>query len=403
MQTRRHILTLAAALSLAATAAAAPNGDRPLEPGPARLQLEELWRVGGLDDDENLFGVIDGVTADADGNLYLLDVQLTEVQVFSPDGEHLRNLGQEGDGPGEMRRPSEVLLLPDGSVGVVQAFPGRIIKLTLDGLPAGELRPGGDDPTAGGMFALRAAQVVGGELVCSGARMARGETTRKAVHFLASFDLGGAEKVRYLELTTEREMGRSQVREDEEFFPHAGGWTALADGRVVVAPERNGYRLEVRTPDGQVQAELTRPYRAWQRTEEEKAEVSSMMGRFGPRNRPRPDFVVLPTEKDILRVRDGGDGTVWVLPSRGVREQPAGVHSTWDVFATDGRWLRQVSVVCEGDGRNDALFFTGDGRAVLVREHAGAMRAFRGAATGEDEADAGEAQPLEIVVYRIVH
>ncbi len=215
--------------------------------------------------------------------------------------------------------------------------------------------------------------------------------------------LGGAEKVRYLELTTEREMGRSQVREDEEFFPHAGGWTALADGRVVVAPERNGYRLEVRTPDGQVQAELTRPYRAWQRTEEEKAEVSSMMGRFGPRNRPRPDFVVLPTEKDILRVRDGGDGTVWVLPSRGVREQPAGVHSTWDVFATDGRWLRQVSVVCEGDGRNDALFFTGDGRAVLVREHAGAMRAFRGAATGEDEADAGEAQPLEIVVYRIVH
>ena len=87
------------------------NGASPSE-GIETMHLEELWRVGGEDDDV-LFGVILQVRTDEEGNIYLLDSQLAQVQVYSSDGRHLRTLSREGDGPGEVRRPTDLVLLPD--------------------------------------------------------------------------------------------------------------------------------------------------------------------------------------------------------------------------------------------------------------------------------------------------
>ena len=64
--------------------------------GQETLELEELWRVGGWDDEEVLFGVITDIIADREGNFYMLDSQLNEVQVYAPDGEYLRTIGREG-------------------------------------------------------------------------------------------------------------------------------------------------------------------------------------------------------------------------------------------------------------------------------------------------------------------
>ena len=73
------------------------NSAKP-EQGVETIQLKELWRAGG-DDDEVFFGTIAQVLSDPDGNTYLMDSQLSEIQVYSPDGEFLRTLGHEGDGP----------------------------------------------------------------------------------------------------------------------------------------------------------------------------------------------------------------------------------------------------------------------------------------------------------------
>ena len=43
------------------------------------------------------FGVIGAITTDAASNVYLLDRQLAEVKVFSPDGDYLRTIGHEGE------------------------------------------------------------------------------------------------------------------------------------------------------------------------------------------------------------------------------------------------------------------------------------------------------------------
>jgi hypothetical protein len=49
------------------------NGETPRD-GITTVQLQEVWRVGG-EDDEHIFGVISDVLVDDAGNLYLLDMR----------------------------------------------------------------------------------------------------------------------------------------------------------------------------------------------------------------------------------------------------------------------------------------------------------------------------------------
>ncbi|MBU8869903.1 MAG: 6-bladed beta-propeller [Gemmatimonadales bacterium] len=378
------------------------NSGQPSD-GLRTLELEETWRIGGPEDEENLLGVIDKVLVDADGSTYLMDIQLNEVQVFSTDGEYLRTFGKEGDGPGEVRRLSDTLFLPDGNLGLIQAFPGRIIMLDMKGLPAGEFRLGAENPAAGGMFALETAAVSGDRMVLGGRRMSRTNDGRTATHFIARYDLDGNEYEVFYEATSERNFSSGQIREADNFSPISGAWALDTAGRVIVATKRNEYRLEVFLPDGSPDLVFTRPYESWRRSAEEIARMKESALPFRRRNRAAPEFVVEPTEKDILQVRTTTDGRIWVLPSRGIREQPAGIHSTWDVFEADGRFVQQVAIQCGGRGLKDALFFAGEDIVVLVKEHADAMAAFRGRG-GDDSSEGGiddDAQPLEIIHFRV--
>jgi hypothetical protein len=375
------------------------NSEQPVG-GNRVLQLQEMWRIGGEDDEENLLGVINKVMADDAGNLYLLDIQLTEVQVFSPEGDFLHSLGGPGDGPGELRRASDMVFMPDGTLGLVQGFPGRIVQVDMAGLPAGEWRLGGDDPSAGGFFALQGAACLGGQLVLSGARITRGETTRTAVNFISLFGMDQTELVTFIDKTSVREFRGADFSEKDNYFPHRGGWALAPDGRVYVAPERNGYKIEVYGPRGGVERAFSRSYESWKRTDQELEKARESMIPMRRRNRRAPDVVVEPTEKDILQMQVATDGRLWVLPSRGIKNQPSGIHSTWDLFDDQGNYAQTVSLACDGDGERDAIFFAGNDLVILVKEHAEAMTAFRGQ-SGEDQESELDARPLEVVCYRI--
>ncbi len=54
--------------------------------GVQPLELTELWRVGGDDDDDIIFGRIVDLKRHANGNLYILDNQLCQVVVISRTG-----------------------------------------------------------------------------------------------------------------------------------------------------------------------------------------------------------------------------------------------------------------------------------------------------------------------------
>jgi len=394
-------LLLQAALSSAAPIVT--NDKKSLE-GVVTVQLSERWRIGGEDDEDNLLGVVNQVLTDDQGNTYLLDIQLVEVQVFDADGIYSGTLGQRGDGPGEVRNAFGEVFLPDGTLGLIQGFPGRIVKIDLAGTPAGEFRPGGEDPAAGGFFVLRSSASFGNRLVLGGMKVSRGDNSRTATHFIAAFDPDETESARYLEKVTVRDFGRGEISEKDEYFPAQGKWALGRDGRVYVAAERNEYRIDVYSPDGTLERSITRAYDSRKRSESEMETAREMIMPAGRRGRNNVKVVVEPTEPDILNLRIDPEGWMWVLPGRGVHDQEPGVHSTWDVFDPEGTFVRQVAFACEGDGAEDALFFDGGQRAYLVREHAQAMFAFRGRGA-DNPADGGqeiEARPLEVICYEIL-
>jgi hypothetical protein len=378
------------------------NGAQPAQPGQT-MPMAELWRIGGPDDDENLLGVINEVFRDDSGRLYLLDIQLTEVLVYDEEGQYVQSLGQRGDGPGELRYVTDALLLPDGTVGLVQPFPGKIVKVDRNGVPAGEVRPGGDDPTKGGFFAMRTAASVNDHLVISGLKISRGENSRTATHFIGQLGLDGSEGHHFRELVNVREFGRQKVVELDEFFPHENGWALAPDGSVVIVPARNEYRLEVHAAGGEPRLSFSREYTSVKRTDVERERAEAMMMPWRRRNRASIEFVMEPTEPDVLQLHVADDGRIWVLPSRGVRDQAAGVHSTWDVFTPDGVFERQVAMACDANGLQDAMFFPGGDLVVVIKEHEQALWAFqaRGADDPGAETGEGEANPLEVICYRI--
>jgi hypothetical protein len=372
------------------------NGPTPRE-GRTTLTARELWRAGGEDDEDVFFGAISGVTADASGRLYVCDAQLNQVFVFSAAGQFLRALSREGDGPGEIRRPRDLLLWPDGTIGIVLGFPGRIVKLHADGTPAGEFRPGADDPTAGGMRMLDGAQLTGDGLLVCGRSMTREGETMGWTRFLSLFGMDGSERVRYLDRSSETDIGRRRFVERDSYFVDGGRWDQDEQGLVYAAPERDAYAVHVFAPDGTLLRVIEREFRPWHRDQQDKDRIGDSVVMVINGERVQPELEIEADDPAIMRLHTDREGSLWVLPSRGVREQPDGVLMTWDVFTPEGEFARQVAVVCPGDPQRDSFRFLEDGRLVVMRGAIDARQSMWGGGEGDQE----EAVPLEVVCYAL--
>jgi hypothetical protein len=365
--------------------------------GLEKIQLDEVWRAGG-EDDEDFFGLVSQVVVTDDGTVYLLDTQIAEVAVYSPTGERIDTLSRQGEGPGETRTPTNLLLMPDGTLGLCQVFPGKITRITRDGTPAGDVSLGGSDPTQGGFTTLFDAVSNAGRLVvCGESATQASPTSQNRTNFVAAIDLEGNESVRYWEKSRELDFTHFVYDEDSlgriDFRKMALG----ADGRLYLAQDRNRYAIHVYTPDGELERVIERPYEHQPREAEERERLNQTISRQ-VQQLPNPEIHVSETEPDIAAVRIGPDGNLWVESSRGGRDQPEGVFYTWDVFTPDGEFLKQVAAVCPGDGREDTLIWTPSGDAVQVTGFTDAVRSLQGGGGGAD--DDGEAAPMEIIYYR---
>ncbi len=371
------------------------NGAVPAD-GVYTMQMEELWRAGGADDEVNLFGAISQVLGDAEGNIYLLDSQLSQVHVMGPDGTPLRSLSREGDGPGEIRRPNDMFFLPDGSLGLLQIFPGRIVKVDLAGDPAGNFPFDSGNPAGGGFAVLVRGMCRDDHLVLTGIRQtfAAGQLTQN--RFLAAFDMDGNQGAVYDQSESLMDFANPTLDEVSTDFSW-GRFDIGPGGLVALAPARDAYSIQVRDREGAVLMTVTRDYEHRVRNETDLARTRAFFEAQG-RNYPVPPKITIDSnDPDIFSLRYRDDGELWVLPSQGRQDQPEGILVTYDVFDTKGRFVNQAAVSCPGDGTEDQLFPVGNDVWVLVRNLTSA--ALSAAGGGGDE-DGEEAEPMEVVCYR---
>ncbi|PJA73743.1 hypothetical protein CO151_12580 [bacterium CG_4_9_14_3_um_filter_65_15] len=373
------------------------NGAEPTG-GVQDMDLEEMWRIGGEDDEDVLLGIITRARIADKGDIYLLDAQLSQAQVFSPDGEFIKTLGRQGSGPGELTAPGDMVFMPDGTLGLVQIFPGKIVKLDLDGTPAGDFNPEVGTSTSGGFLALVSCRSAGGNLALAGIQISMDTSTMTQVrtYFLRSFAIDGQQTASYIERpVTWKFDSNFKFREiDNDFI-----WWRMdvgPDGKVVSCIPRYGYALSVWNPDGTLDRVIERQYEPWTRTDKVKQRFQSIMEAQAAQFPPGTPVEVEDQEQDIEDLRVDKDGNIWVLPSREMFEPQEGFFATYDVFSPDGQFTRQVRVKCEGDPSVDRLLFAGD-RVFVVT---GFWDAVLQANSAPDE-DVEEAEPMSVICYKV--
>jgi len=377
------LVTLGTGMALA-DAPAIANGSEPRD-GSQLLQFEEVWHRGHEDDDL-IFGSVITVEVGPDESLYALDTQLAQVHVFDAAGELLRTLSREGEGPGETRRPEDLVFFADGSLGLVQYINGRIIRIDLDGTPLDSMMPPGYNAQAGGAISsIRRARYRAGTLAVNGTRVSPTDDGMMRTQYLVRCDTDGQVLSEYAARSTASQLIRDGWIEKDNYFCSHERWDIDEQGRVIAADERNEYRLSVWNGDGSLAFTFGREAKPWRRTEAQKQEIRDAVTVLRDGERVEVKVEVEDDEPAVRELRCMPDGEIWVLPARGAREQEPGILATWDIFDAEGVFIRQVALACQGDLEEDKLVFLEGRRAALIRGQVQARRNTYGGSRGEEK------------------
>jgi hypothetical protein len=360
--------------------------------GEATLQLDELWRVGD-DESDVLLGVVSELLVDDAGNVYVLDNQLSEIQVLGPDGEWLRTIGREGEGPGEFRNGGDMFWAPNGQVGVLQMWPGKIVMITPDGLPgdtyALPYKKGGNMQTASrGMG--RAGRIV----LAGSAWTSNDDGEQMQLAYLKAFDMEGNEVAGFHEASRQMNFGNWEFQE-KRFVDFQRRWAAADDGRVAAALSFDDYRIHVWNADGTLDRIIERPdHEPLERTAEETETFQAIYDRITRWN-PGSTFKISDTHQAVERLHFGADGSLWVQTAADIFRTADGHFTSFDVYDREGRFVQRVHLDLEADAMTDEVFMLG-GRIYLVTDlRSSWMSALAVEGMAED------AEPISIIAHAI--
>jgi hypothetical protein len=370
----------------------------------SELKLEELWRIGGFDDDE-IFGVITSLFLADNGEIFMLDAQLNEVKVYSEDGEFLRSIGRAGEGPGEFRFAFGHFEVPGGNVGVLQAFPPKIVMLTPEGDPAGEYPI--PEHTGSGFQIIISAQGAGENLAMM--QMVNEQTgggagfLRKEVLTLVPYNSSAGVDV--TSKSTELNLGNPVIDEIGWTGMINGRWGAFADGRVVACKSFEDYEIEVYNADGSLDRLIRMDYEPRKRSADEKAFTLDVFEKSTGRQLPLPNkrFEISDFFPSVGPIQTRDDGSLWVLSSNGQHGAEEGTMGVYDVFDAKGRFAQQFTLVgSEGiDMTDDLVIMEGDNLFVITDFLPSIVALQGGGGAGEEEEEDEDTEPMQIICYRL--
>jgi len=129
---------------------------------PSDGELVSDLSIGVLDGaPEYQFGEVRALAVDGPGNIYVLDGHGPVIRKYAPDGTYLYDIGREGEGPGEYKRPdSGLVFTPDGRLVLRDPGNGRISIYSPDGDYEGSWPVAGSMNTSNPMIATRTNDVL---------------------------------------------------------------------------------------------------------------------------------------------------------------------------------------------------------------------------------------------------
>jgi hypothetical protein len=305
----------------------------------------------------------------------------------------VRTIGRQGEGPGEFQNGADMYWGPGGEIGVVQSWPGKIVMITPEGDPgttfALPYRDGG-----GWQSASRGAGH-DGEIILAGTAWTREGEQNVQFTYLKRYDADGNERATYQDNRSEVQFGEFEF-DEKTWVDFQRRWAVANDGRVAAALGFDDYRIHVWNRDGTLDRIIERPdYPAVERTADEKKTFQAMYDAFTRWNRGST-FKVSDTHQAVERLFFREDGTLWVQSGAERWRAGDGVFTSFDVYDTQGQFVRTVAFVADADAAEDGLFFAGE-NIYVVTDLYNAMMARIG---GGDEADVDmDAEPVTVISF----
>jgi len=320
--------------------------------------LEEEVSIGvESGDDAYMLGAVRAV-AEIEGEIFVLDQQVPAVRVYDADGRHLRDLGAEGSGPGELERPESMVVGGDGRLYIRDPRNGRIMILSPQGEELGTIRITSSFNTSNPMVMTNDGTLYNYQLLNMGSDVTdwklgmvpqyeddemEGETIEAP-----EFDYEPPE------IVARREGSTSS--NSVPFSPQRH-WRLLPSG-AVIGGVANDYGFDIRYPDGSI----TRVEKSWEPVPVESAEAAWFKRSATANMRDtQPDWTWngadIPSHKPAYSaLLADASGRIWVRrpgPGYHVEEEcnedpepgaPFGTPcwretTTWEVFDEEGRFL----------------------------------------------------------------
>lgn len=290
---------------------------------------------------EYMFGRVQSIAVAADGTIYVSDAQPTVVRMFDTDGNFVRNVGRQGEGPGEYAGAAGLAVTSDGRLVMrsgtrVSLFRGN--GQHLDGFPVvlgiGRVVVDRDDD----IYVPRYEGAVEVKYSIEGEELERITTPPPEPGSTTVFRL--------------RSVGLAGPTPAVETLSVRSPMGYLVTGRTDL------YDIELRKPEGTVH--LRRELEPVAVVPEEQAEWEALRQDFLEQMRARginaPLDPVAEQKPFFREIHAGQDGRVWILrhvaaekrtdielasdqPVLTWREPP-----TYDVFQPDGTFLGSVSM-----------------------------------------------------------
>jgi hypothetical protein len=312
------------------------GGGQP-EPGQESnaVQLVIADSIGiELGDTNYVFGSLMSLEAGPDGLIYALDRARGCVMVYDSTGAFVRQIGSQGNGPGEMMNPLSMAVLGDGRITVNAAYNGGMYNYLPDGTWQGlsaeftnnpPMQMEGADSNAYVALKLDVLPDESGGISVS-VRIGRYEESIEPM-------------VEYFENSFPFDPQNLTALLRASYFGYA--FTAARDGRVAIAERSSSiYSVKVYSAEGTELFTLTgEPVQVAKSEEEiagEKAFVEGLLQSMGASG-VVISYVPDPWREQITGVGFDGRGRIWV--QRGIGQMP-----TFDVWGADGTLLFTAEV-----------------------------------------------------------
>jgi len=335
-----------------------------LTPGIASAQLPKETRLGAATATlKEPFGLVNAVRELSDGRVVVAAPLDGKVVVVDPAFRSARQLGREGQGPGEYRQPDAAWPFPGDSTLIVDLGNARLSILAPNGsfgrsmpMTVGRFNPGAGRPPS---FVIPRGVDASGRVYFQGSALGQDSTEMLRIDAQGKVDTVGRVKLPSVDRQSSGGANQREVRMRP--IPYAGtdGWAVASSGAVGVA-RIGDYHVEWIGSSGTKSGRPTPvdKVRIGSKEKEEWALQQQLSGGIGVAVEARngdvqvsfrrggggqePDLTGLnfPAEKpffDATGVVADGSGRLWVS-----RSLPAGQSRLYDVFGPDGNLVGSV-------------------------------------------------------------